>query len=731
MGTDQRLRAALTYAAQNIMVLPVYGTGADGVCTCGKRDCPSPGKHPRTAHGHLDATVDEKRIRDWWTRWPEANIAMSCGASGRVVVDVDDKDGRPGPDNWHAIRQELGAELEETTIVETPSGGFHVHYLAGGHRVASKNDLLAAGIDVKAEGGYVLLPPSAVGGIEYAYVDDHGPDRVRDLPERLAERLAYRRAQESTSGGSEPCPAGAEIAQGARNETLFRDACAMRNRGFGRSEIQAAIAEKNKRCSPPLSGEEVRHICASAVKYESNEGEAALEFARTDTGNAELFCALYGERLRYDHRRGAWFVFGKHHWAEDGDGAVYRLGVETARQRYCMALEIADLPAREVESKFAIASENRQRLEAMLALARRQIPITTAGDAWNRDALLLGVANGVVDLRDGRRRAGRPSELISFFSGVPFDATASCPRWERFLSEIFCGDDELIDWIWRLVGYLLSALTDEQCFFLCYGIGANGKSTFLNVLRALLGSYAYNAPFTTFEAASRGQIPNDLAALADRRLVTSAETGENTRLNEARLKMLTGSDPVTARFLHREFFTFTPLAKFVLAVNHKPKIRDYSQGFWRRVRLVPFEARFEGAADDKHLEEKLSAELPGILAWALRGHESGEPVGLNRRRPCARRPPPTAPTRTRWPLFSPSAALAEAGSLTKAATALAAYTKWADELALPETERLPRNRFYELLESHFPKRHTKAGNLYLGLRICDPTQPTFDETPKG
>ena len=121
--------------------------------------------------------------------------------------------------------------------------------------------------------------------------------------------------------------------------------------------------------------------------------------------------------------------------------------------------------------------------------------------------LLFGAANGVVELTTGKLRGGRPQDMISFFSDVAFDPHAPCPRWQRFLSEIFLADEELLDWIWRLAGYLLTASTSEQCFWLCYGRGANGKSTFLNVLSAVLGSYAFNAPFSTFEAQARASIP--------------------------------------------------------------------------------------------------------------------------------------------------------------------------------------------------------------------------------
>ena len=152
------LEAALAYA-RLVKVFPVHSTDEAGRCSCGDANCASPGKHPRTAHGHLDATDDLERIRRWWKRWPSANIAMACGASGQVVVDVDERNGRPGLDTWFELRQKLGVELEQTALVETPSGGQHAHYLTDGQNIGCGNDRLGIGIDVKGEGGYVLLPP--------------------------------------------------------------------------------------------------------------------------------------------------------------------------------------------------------------------------------------------------------------------------------------------------------------------------------------------------------------------------------------------------------------------------------------------------------------------------------------------------------------------------------------------------------------------------------------------
>ncbi len=170
--------------------------------------------------------------------------------------------------------------------------------------------------------------------------------------------------------------------------------------------------------------------------------------------------------------------------------------------------------------------------------------------------------------------------------------------------------------------------TSEQCFFACWGSGSNGKTTFLEMLRTVLGSYAYNAPFSMLELTARSSIPNDVAALVNRRLVTGSETNELSRWNEQRVKVLTGCDDITARFLYNGFFTFTPIAKFWLAFNHKPMVDDASHGFWRRVRLIPFLHRFEGDRLDKDLMKKLRAEAPGILAWAVRGCLRWQQEGL-------------------------------------------------------------------------------------------------------
>jgi putative DNA primase/helicase len=446
-------------------------------------------------------------------------------------------------------------------------------------------------------------------------------------------------------------------------------------------------------------------------------------FGRTDAGNGEYFARLYGDRVRFDHRRGRWLVWTEHWWRGDNTRLVRRLAKEAARARYQGATAISDLRERSDEARFAIATESRQRIDAMLIGAQSEPPIADAGERWDADPWLLGVANGVLDLRTGTLRPGTPADGITLHTAVPFAQDARCPRWERFLDEVFAGDEGLVDYICRAVGYSLTGQTSEQCVFLGFGSGANGKSVFLAILRALGGEYATNTPFSTFELNARASIPNDLAALAGRRLVTASETNEGARLNEGRLKALTGGDAVTARFLHGEFFTFEPVAKFWLAVNHKPAVSDDSYGFWRRVRLVPFTRQFTHDADPT-LIDTLRVELPGILAWAVRGALAWQDRGLE--------PPASVSVATETyraesdPLgdFVDACYVTGEGLAVGATNAYRAYRAWATAEGYADRETLTATKFGRRMKERFSWGHRKSGNVYLGvgLRALDQSE---------
>ena len=442
---------------------------------------------------------------------------------------------------------------------------------------------------------------------------------------------------------------------------------------------------------------------------------------RTDAANGELFAQLYGHQVRYDHRRGRWLLWGGDWWRPDEIGEVRILAKEAARMRYEEATRIEDLARRTQEAGFAIRSENRYRLEAMLVQARSEPPIADAGDSWDSDPWLFGVGNGIVDLRTGTLRRGSPADRVTLHSDVAFDPDATCPRFDRYLVEVFDGDVELIDYIQRAVGYSLSGDISEQCLFLCHGSGANGKSVFLTILRALAGRYAYNAPFATFELRSRSSIPNDLAALAGRRLVTASEVTENARFNEARIKELTGGDKVTARFLNHEFFEFDPVLKLWLAVNHLPVVLDDSYGFWRRVRLIPFTQRFSHDTEPD-LIATLLRELSGIVAWAVRGALEWQELGLGS--PAAVMAATATYQEESDPLgdFLAARCIERAGFEVRASAAYNAYRSWAEDQGIRDREIVSSKAFGLRMTARFTKQVRKTGKVYTGVGILDGRQ---------
>lgn len=249
---------------------------------------------------------------------------------------------------------------------------------------------------------------------------------------------------------------------------------------------------------------------------------------------------------------------------------------------------------------------------------------------FDRFKFLLNAKNGVIDLSKDRIIPHDKQLLITKLAGSEIAETADCPLWEKFLNDIFCGDRDLIRYIQKAVGYSLSGSTQEQCVFFLFGNGSNGKSTFLEIIRALMGDYCVNAQVETLMTTHKasGAASSDIARLKGARLVTANEPNEGMRLDEGLIKQLTGGDTVTARFQYASEFEFTPEFKIWLATNHRPIIRGTDNGIWRRIRLIPFSAQLDEGKKDVALPRKLRAELPGILRWAVDGYKLYKQEGL-------------------------------------------------------------------------------------------------------
>jgi putative DNA primase/helicase len=305
---------------------------------------------------------------------------------------------------------------------------------------------------------------------------------------------------------------------------------------------------------------------------------------RTDTGNAEGFAACLVDRLRFDHTRKEWVLFDGDHWVFDRSRAVERLLQGHLEARFAATARIAGDEERKKMRAWLLTSQSAAKRRDCLNVARSQEGIADEGDHWDSQPMVLGVRNGVIDLKTGRFRRGTPEDRVTVVTPVSHDPNATCARFSEFLKEIFADDPELPAYLQRVVGYCLTGDMSEQAFWVFFGTGANGKSTLLEQLATMLGPYAGTMPFPSADW-THSMSEYQKAELVGRRLVTAAEVSPRGHLNEELIKALTGGDRINARHPYGRPFAFRPTAKFVLSVNDRPTIRDDSRGMWRRIKL--------------------------------------------------------------------------------------------------------------------------------------------------
>ncbi|WP_417477882.1 DNA primase family protein [Maricaulis sp.] len=343
---------------------------------------------------------------------------------------------------------------------------------------------------------------------------------------------------------------------------------------------------------------------------------------QNDSGNADRFARQHKGKAFYCRPLGGWLVWdGRRFTASDADAVAIALAKETARSIY----DEAKTASRDTEkgfANFAVQSGNLPRLKAMLSVAISCPDMCASHTEFDADKAVLNVNNGILDLRTGATTRHDPNRRMSKLAPVNYDAAAECPTWLTFLDRIFEGDQELIDFLQVAAGYSLTGDTGAQVFFIAHGAGANGKSTFLNAMREILGDYAIQTPADTLMQKSSingGSASPDLARLPGARFVVAVEADTGRKLAEATIKQLTGGDQIAARRLHQDFFEFVPVCKIWLATNAKPEIGGTDEGIWRRVKMIPFNVTIPAEERDSKLPEKLRAEYPGILAWAVQG----------------------------------------------------------------------------------------------------------------
>lgn len=357
---------------------------------------------------------------------------------------------------------------------------------------------------------------------------------------------------------------------------------------------------------------------AYAVKHHKPL-DMSLKIMDSDIANATRCANEHRGRIIWTPERG-WLVWDGRRYAIDDIGQIIELAKQTARGIFTELVD-AESPKRETALfKWARQSQGADRLRAMLFLTQSEPGIARHLAEFDADTMLLNVRNGTIDLRTGILRPHRREDLLSKITDIEYQPDADFKQWDAFLMKVLDSRPEVVRFLQRAVGYTLTGSTAAQVLFFLWGLGLNGKSLILELLRLLFGEYSQNASTDLIMLRPRG-IPNDVARLAGARLVTISETADGQRLHEPLVKDMTGGDRLTARFLHREFFDFTPQFKLWMRGNHKPRIVGTDLGIWRRINLIPFTVTIserERIPFDE-LVDMLRAELPGILAWAVRG----------------------------------------------------------------------------------------------------------------
>ena len=605
------IQAGLSYVAQGFRVFPV-----------------KPDKKPLTAHGLKDATQTQSGVREYWSRWPDAGIALVT--DGLMVLDFDAKNG--GFESKAIIEAKYGL-LPRTRTHRTGGGGEHFIY-RNPNGADIRNTVTFAGykgVDLRATGGYIVAPPSMhESGARYKVLDD---SEIALAPDWMIE-LATKRKVRSWHPAAETSP----IPEGQRNARLASFAGTMRRRGMSQEAIEAALLEVNQgQCSPPLSEDEVKRVARSVTRYkpETPPGKPVPAivngiFNLTDLGNAERLVHQYGDILHYCYERKRWLVWNGKVWEWDSGNKIATLAKLAVRNIYHEAGDEPDEKKRKEIASHAGKSESENRLAGMINLAQSEpgIPIKLTG--LDTDSWLFNCRNGTIDLHSGGLLPHRKEDLITVLVPMDYNPDAKCNLWMQFLERVTGSNAELINYLQRAVGYSLTGDTRSQTMFFLYGLGSNGKSTFITTIRKLTGGYGTKANASLFMTKDKnsGGPTEDLANLQGKRFVAASEIEDGRRLAVVLIKEMTGGEAIRADRKYEHEIEFQPVHKIWLVGNHKPVITDTTLSIWRRVKLIPFTVTIANKEIDPDLPAKLESELPGILAWAVRGCLEWQRCGL-------------------------------------------------------------------------------------------------------
>lgn len=441
-------------------------------------------------------------------------------------------------------------------------------------------------------------------------------------------------------------------------------------------------------------------------------------YSLDDTGNAQRMQELSGDILRYCYVDKRWLYYENGKWQYDVRGMVYVYADLVLDQ---MKRELQTWASHE-DGKFLKDFHKHMKRSRSNAAKRAMIKefehfVAIRPSELDSNNTLVNSRSGVLDLDNCSIAPHDHKFYMTRMLGTSMPLKPKRPElWLKFLYEIFSGDKELIRYVQKALGYSLSGLTSEQCVFFLYGTGRNGKSTFLEVVRTILGEYATNIqPESIMMKSTTSSANSDIARLKGARFVTSVEPNEGMRLNEGLLKQLTGDDVVTARKLYGDEFEYRPEFKLWMATNHKPTIRGTDIGIWRRIHIIPFTVTIPEDKIDKNLGDKLAAELPDILAWMLEGYRLWRREGLNKPKVIMDAVKEYRNEMDVISAFLDSDYVAEGGEV-KASALYAVYCQWAVEC---NEYKMSSRKFGVEITKRYNKRKTNGNIVYSGISLAN------------
>lgn len=430
----------------------------------------------------------------------------------------------------------------------------------------------------------------------------------------------------------------------------------------------------------------------------------------TEDSAALLFRDRHTGQLLYDHDVGAWFVWSGSHWQRERTGLAFNFARELAR----------DL-SKEEGARGRVTLQKTSFSSGVERFAQRDRAFAITSDGWDPDPMLLGTPGGTVDLKTGEMREARPEDRITKVTAVAPADRADCPLWLAFLGQTTGGDAELVQFLQQFAGYALTGDVCEHALVFGYGTGKNGKSVYVNATSGVLGAYAVTAAMDTFTASHGDKHPTDLAMLRGARLVTASETEEGRAWAEAKIKVITGGDAITARFMRQDFFTFQPSFKLFIIGNHRPTLKSVDDAARRRFNIVPFTNKPK--VPDPALGTKLRAEWPGILRWMIDGCLEWQRNGLVRPQSVIDETREYFEAQDLLGQFIAEECDAEPGNDHKRATAGELFSAWADYAKAAGEAPGSQKAFGDALERRHFKRHkgTKGARGFKGIRLSPPT----------